>query len=426
MLLNKIMTVLCVIMLLIFGGMTLADRFPSAAQNTQELTAENDKTDKTEQDERETEDEVVEDTVPDDETEEQNEEDTEEEQTEEVTEEDNFVSLFRNNAPEFYYYTCLDDDGKILYNMFVDTAVHTGVEDYSASGKLVMDTGSDEFRILFRKARQAVSLDHPELFWFFAQGESVFEYTRYSNPTASGKYRIEMKLEKQFENCEEMMTEFNTAVDEFLADIDRTQRPEQIALAIHDKILDLVQYDHDTLKKIKNGGLFRSAYGALVKNDSGKPHMAVCAGYADAYVYLLQQCGITAVTISGRAGGEELGKHAWNCIRLDGEWYEVDPTWDDVDPLETFSEHSDNMKVIAADTEFMGRCRHAYFLLTTDQINSFTVKGDEYTYTVGEWIYYMVANSRRERRDDYENIPISEYFPIANGTAYTYESVKNE
>ena len=51
----------------------------------------------------------------------------------------------------------------------------------------------------------------------------------------------------------------------------------------------------------------------------------MCAGYSKAYEALLDAAGIPNETVTGYAGGY----HAWNLVRLEGEWYGVDPTWND-------------------------------------------------------------------------------------------------
>jgi len=60
--------------------------------------------------------------------------------------------------------------------------------------------------------------------------------------------------------------------------------------------------------------------GALVDK------VAVCDGYSKAFVKLAQACGLTVKRVTGTANGEG---HAWNQIRLNGKWYNVDVTWED-------------------------------------------------------------------------------------------------
>ena len=52
----------------------------------------------------------------------------------------------------------------------------------------------------------------------------------------------------------------------------------------------------------------------------------VCDGYAEAFKILMNSVGIECKVIYGRVGN---AGHAWNQVRLDGKWYNVDVTWDD-------------------------------------------------------------------------------------------------
>lgn len=98
--------------------------------------------------------------------------------------------------------------------------------------------------------------------------------------------------------------------------------------AIHDYIVKSVNYD---LASIQNGTIngnnhpSHTAEGALCKN------LAVCDGYAQAFELLCAEAGIYAYMMYGEgvhASGEK-ESHAWNVVKINGEWYQVDCTWDD-------------------------------------------------------------------------------------------------
>ena len=86
--------------------------------------------------------------------------------------------------------------------------------------------------------------------------------------------------------------------------------------------LDKILYLHDALvETCRYGYLGYQSYGtcgALGEN------RAVCAGYAKAYQMLLDMVGIENNYMQG--DGID---HGWVSLKLDGEWYHVDPTWDD-------------------------------------------------------------------------------------------------
>lgn len=52
-----------------------------------------------------------------------------------------------------------------------------------------------------------------------------------------------------------------------------------------------------------------------------------CAGYAKTMQYLCDRAGITCMVITGET--TEGRSHAWNVVDVDGEWYNLDTTWDD-------------------------------------------------------------------------------------------------
>lgn len=62
-------------------------------------------------------------------------------------------------------------------------------------------------------------------------------------------------------------------------------------------------------------------YGAIVQET------AVCLGYASAFQLFMDMLDVECITVIGAAFSSS-GDHAWNMVRLDGEWYCVDATWD--------------------------------------------------------------------------------------------------
>ena len=104
-------------------------------------------------------------------------------------------------------------------------------------------------------------------------------------------------------------------ISEYMTDYDKE-------LAIHDYIINNCEYGFSD----NNDDSEYSAYGALV---NGK---AVCSGYAAATNLLLMCVGIDSNVITGLATNLETGEtenHAWNQVKIGGEWYHLDTTWDD-------------------------------------------------------------------------------------------------
>lgn len=64
-----------------------------------------------------------------------------------------------------------------------------------------------------------------------------------------------------------------------------------------------------------------SAYALLMEGQ------AVCQGYALTTYKMLEQAGFDVKYVVGTVNGNEA--HAWNLVKVDGEWYHLDTTWND-------------------------------------------------------------------------------------------------
>ncbi|MGN0494216.1 MAG: transglutaminase domain-containing protein [Acutalibacteraceae bacterium] len=119
---------------------------------------------------------------------------------------------------------------------------------------------------------------------------------------------------------------FNAAAEALLAGITSDMSEYEREKLLHDRLAAAVSYEETANA--------HNAYGALV---GGK---AVCEGYAKAYHYLLQLAGLQSFIVNGTAINSETGNsenHAWNLVRIDGEYYNVDLTWDDQDELISYA-----------------------------------------------------------------------------------------
>ncbi len=178
-------------------------------------------------------------------------------------------------------------------------------------------------------AINAVRYDNPQFFYVDYFGFS------YSPSTQIVDYPYVSYLEDV--NTDEARAEFEAAAEQFIVDagVKNGMSEYEIALLLHDAIVEHVEY-------VLGAENDHNAYGALI---GGK---AVCEGYAELYQYLLYLCGIQAHAVTGTAGEA----HMWNLVRLDGEYYMSDPTWDDP---------------IGNNT---GRVVYEYFNVTTEKMRS--------------------------------------------------------
>jgi hypothetical protein len=112
-------------------------------------------------------------------------------------------------------------------------------------------------------------------------------------------------------------------------------------MAIHDYIVLNCEYDYDNYL---NGCIpmdSYEAYGVLINKT------AVCSGYANATAILMNMAGLECKCINGNVSTDG---HAWNIIKIDGEYYQLDTTWDDPVP------------------DRKGYVRHKYFNLNDESL----------------------------------------------------------
>jgi hypothetical protein len=106
--------------------------------------------------------------------------------------------------------------------------------------------------------------------------------------------------------------------------VEQERDPWQLAKAIHDYVADRIAYDAPAYFERRPTSVEAEAVLADRKT--------VCAGYANLYEAIAKAAGLEVVTIVGRARGfraDGMGEgHAWNAVRLGGQWHLVDTTWD--------------------------------------------------------------------------------------------------
>ncbi len=101
--------------------------------------------------------------------------------------------------------------------------------------------------------------------------------------------------------------------------------PYEQEKAVHDYIVLNCAYD----MRVVNGETISVFDDVFYAEGVFKNGVAVCDGYSKAFQLCMDILGIECIRVTGYGNG---GGHAWNAVKLDGEWYMVDVTWDDPVP----------------------------------------------------------------------------------------------
>lgn len=197
------------------------------------------------------------------------------------------------------FYAMLNGDMQTLYRQIYANAL-----ELTDSFAPVVAVNTSELQNVF----EAVYNDHPELF-YLETGYSC-KYLR------SGEcIEITLKYNRTIDNIERSRNDFEARVQSIVSGAAGLQNDYEKEKYAHDAILAAADY-------ATSAEMNQSAYSALVNGST------VCAGYARAFQYVMQQMGIPCYYCTGYSGEN----HAWNIVKLGDGYYNVDTTWDDTEP----------------------------------------------------------------------------------------------
>ena len=188
------------------------------------------------------------------------------------------------------YYGYLSDDAKTLYKQIYANAL--ALE--TSFVPVVPITVSEVVNVI-----NAVYHDHPELFWM----ESGYTYKYTEDNTC---VHVNLNFNETANNIEEAKVQFEERANAIIDVASALESEYEKEKYVYKALMECVEYD-------ENAKLHQSPYSALVYGKS------VCAGYARAFQYIMLELGVPTYYCTGETQG-----HAWNIIKLDGGYYNVD------------------------------------------------------------------------------------------------------
>ena len=167
----------------------------------------------------------------------------------------------------------------------------------------------------------------------------------------------------------------NTLVNNIVSQC-KTGSDYQTALNLHDYLIDHMEYDN-SLK-------WSSAESALTRG------LGTCQSYEAAYSKLLSAARIENKEIRDTTDG-----HTWNAVKLDGNWYQIDCTWDD--STSTYSSVAQRHLYFGLTDELMAIAHNGHTSIYTDSSYSTRSTSLEDNYYVKSGEAKTWANSYLER-----------------------------
>lgn len=193
------------------------------------------------------------------------------------------------------YYTYLSDEAKQLYKQ-----IYANVAAMETTFVPVVEITSSEVVNVVN----AVYHDHPELFWM----ESGYSY-KYKEEKIC--VQITLDFNETADDIKASKAEFEKRANEIISVAATLENDYEKEKYVYKTLVESTEYD-------ENAKLHQSPYSTLVYGES------VCAGYSRAFQYIMIELGIPTYYCTGETKG-----HAWNIVKLENGYYNVDLSWAD-------------------------------------------------------------------------------------------------
>lgn len=194
------------------------------------------------------------------------------------------------------YYSYLSDNGKKIYKQ-----VYANALAYNRSFKTVVKIKINELNDVM----EALFNDHPELFYL----DTNYSYKYNSNDMC---IEITLNYNDTIKNIDYNKKLFDEEVNRIVNEANKLTSNYDKEKYVYMALINKIEYDTNAIYN-------QSAFSALVIGRS------VCAGYTRAFQLIMQKLNIPTYYVLGFAKED----HAWNIVKLNGEYYNVDITWDD-------------------------------------------------------------------------------------------------
>lgn len=172
--------------------------------------------------------------------------------------------------PLYYpYYNMLDENGQRIYRQIY------------ANAKVVNPSFAPVESVTAQKLRDVISAvynDHPELFWL----DTSYACKHRGNGQC---VEIDLQFNRTAKNLEGENAAFERAANEIISQAAGFPSDYDKECYVHDTLLRNIEY-------VKSAEMNQSAYSALVNGRT------VCAGYARAFQYVMQQLGVPCYYLS--------------------------------------------------------------------------------------------------------------------------------
>ena len=185
-------------------------------------------------------------------------------------------------------------------------AVYYYASQYKTNFTIEFKGDTSNLESMIQQVYDSIEVQDPYLYGHLSDRNIEYSYT---------SRRATLNFNQQYLTTYEQERYVNGKVQAILQQVNTT------TMSDYDKVKFVNDYivQHTVYSDVANASP-HSAYAILFE---GK---GVCQGYALLAYKMLTELGLEAMYITGEV---YTGGHAWNLVKVDGQWYHLDTTWND-------------------------------------------------------------------------------------------------
>ncbi|MCF0131661.1 MAG: hypothetical protein HUJ71_08015 [Pseudobutyrivibrio sp.] len=223
-----------------------------------------------------------------------------------------------------YAYQQLNDETRQVYDQVLDTIL-------GHKEKVVLLTKDAD---VLDTAFNCVKADYGGLFWV-----NGYVYNTYTQGDAIISLEFVPSYTMTKEQRDDIQQRIDDTVEQWMVGISFTDSDYDKVKYVFETLINNVEYDTNSEDNQNIVSVFLN-------------QRTVCQGYSDAAWYMLEELGVPCTVITGNAHGEP---HAWNLVKMDGNYYYMDVTWG-------------NSRYLSTDSMEEKHVNYAYMSMTTDEL----------------------------------------------------------
>lgn len=205
-----------------------------------------------------------------------------------------------------YNRSILDEDEQLIYDEIKEALLQFKTDVTFTTPRVKAQKGREIF--------QMVLTDHGEIFW----AKMIKGYTNVITKNATNN-TMSFSYAYTVDEAKEIKEQIDPKIQAIVDEANKYDSDEEKIRFVHDKLIEIGTYNGNYSKEQYSE--FQSIISLYTTGET------VCNGFANSFKFIMNRLGIDALSIK-YVSEEEDKNHIWNMVKVNGEWKNIDITYD--------------------------------------------------------------------------------------------------